>query len=311
MTSATSSELAGAWGGDPARKQTSIATARAALAAGPEVCCSAVISPVNVYCAAYGTVDPAELEARAGVPAGTLLLAAAALGSCQYYGPVSGDDVPAYRMAAGTEGAPIAVLEAIRVGADPLALARCYVVDLLVRLATLVGPAGQVLTPDQQALVRRLAALHESDGTDPAAFRAFRRAATSTTDAATGYLATGILKFVESVGWPLAGLTMELPIFVARLHGVLCDRLAPERPSAEEQATLDALDAVYAATNERLAADPTLDVETEQAKDRATPEYAAAHEPALHERLRHYGRLAAEAYAPFAVDLLIGAFRRA
>ena len=278
MTSVTSSNLAGAWGGDPARKQASIAAARAALAAGPEVFCSAALLPGNVYGVAYGTVDPAELDARAGVPAGTLLLAAAALGSCQYYGPVSGDDVPAYRMAAGTEGAPIAVLEAIRVGTDPLGLARCYVVDLLGRLATLAGPAGQALTPDQQEMVRRLAALHECDGTDPAAFRAFRRAATSTTDAATGFLATEILKFVESVGWPLAGLTMELPIFVARLHVVLRDCLAPERPSAEEQATLDALDALYAATNERL---------------------------------RHYERIAAEAYAPFAVDLLTGAFRRA
>jgi len=90
-----------AWGGDPARKQASIEAARAVLAAEPAVTYSASLKlastgqahyPSNVYCAAYGTADPDELEARAGLSASTLLLASAALGACEYWGWSSESD---------------------------------------------------------------------------------------------------------------------------------------------------------------------------------------------------------------------------
>ena len=307
--------LEGAWGGDPARKQASIATARAALAAGPAVSYSAALwldetgNPSSVYCAAYGTADPAELEARAGLPASTLMLAGAALEPCQYVWTENG--VCANRTVVGTEGDPIEALEAIRVGADPLALARCYVVDLLGRLAALVDPNGQGLTPEQQALVRQLATLHESDRTDPAEFRAFRRAATAAMDAATGDVATTVLRFVESVAWPLAGLTDELPELVSGTFKLLRHHLSPERLSVAEQATLDALTKLYTDIGVRRDAGIDVDVEAQRAKIKTTPEYAAVNSPAFMARMEYYDRVAAEAYGPFAVDLLIGAFRKA
>ena len=309
--------LTGAWGGDPARKQASIATARAALAAGPVVMCNPTLRLAapgqaddvsNVYCAAYGTADPAELEARSGLPVSTLMLASAALRGCEHWSRV-GDGVP--RMVGGTGEAPIVALEAIRAGADPVALARHYVVDLLAQLAAVQDSAGQGLSPEQQALVRHLATLHEEGCTDPATFRALRRTATAATDAAAGDLEGAVLRFAESVAWPLAGLVRELAEFAMRVHMELRSHLALERPSPAEQATLEAVSVMYGATTERLQADPKLDFKAEFAKIEATPEFAAANDAAFQAQLEHYDLVAAEAYAPFAVELLLGAFRKA
>lgn len=315
-----SNETAGAWGGDPLRKRTSIAAARKALESGPVVMCSPPLrlgaagqanDPSNIYCAAYGTDDPAELEARAGVPTSTLMLVSATLGHCEYWAPTGEGDQRAPRMAAGLEGAPIDALEAIRAGADPTSLERCYVVDLLRRLTAIQDRGGRGLNHDQQALMRQLASLHDDGSTDPATFRAVRRMATEATDAATGELETTVLRFVESVAWPLGGLSAELPWITSRVNFELRTQLAPERPSVAEQATLEALATRYRALNERYEAEPDLDFKAELGKIKATPEFAAANEPAFMARLQGYDAAAVEAYAPFAVGVLVGAFSRA
>ena len=307
----------GAWGGDPARKQASIAAARAALAAGPVVMCNPTLRLAepgqaddvsNVYCAAYGTADPAELEARSGLPVGTLMLASAALRGCEHWSRV-GVGVP--RLVGGTGEAPIAALEAIRAGADPVALARKYVVDLLRQIEAIRDRDGQGLTQDHRALVSHLATLHEEGCTDPATFRALRRTATAATDAAAGDLEGAVLRFAESVAWPLAGLVGELPEFAMRVHVELRSHLAPERPSPAERATLEAVSALYRAVYERQGADPKLDFNAEVARIEATPEFAAANDAAFQAQLERYDLVAAESYAPFAANLLIGAFRKA
>ena len=311
--------LAGAWGGDAARKQASIATARAALAAGPVVTCIPTPhlgdagqpgDPSNVYCAAYGTADPAELEDRAGLPAATLMLASAVLSACEYWEKAGQDGPHLPKMAAGTGEAPIAVLEAIPVGADPIALARNYVVDLLGWLAAIRNRDGRGLDPEQQRIVGELAAMHGGGGTDAAGFRALRRTATAATDAAAGDLAPAVFRFVEAAAWPLAGLAAELPEVVSRLHSELRSQLAPKRPSPAEQATIEALSELYRALNARMTAEPGLDFKAELAKIEATPEFAAAYDPAFVARIRRYDVVAAEAYGPGAVDRVIGAFRR-
>ena len=269
--------LDGAWGGDPARKRASVAVARKALAAGPVVMCNPALlldaaepprKPGNVFCAAYGTADPSELETRAGLPASTLMLASAALVACEHWVGAGDGDQRVPRLVNGAAAAPIALLEAIRVGADPLELTRHYVVDLLGELAAILSHDGRGLTREQQSLVRQLATLHSRGTADCHAFRALRRTATAATDAATGDLATTVLRFVEAVAWPLAGLVPELPAITARLHFELRTQLAPERRSPGTRATLEA-------------------------------------------RLEGHDLAAAEAYAPFAVVLLIGAFQKA
>ena len=310
----------GAWGSDASRKQASIAIARSALAARPDVFCVPTLrlgaagqagDPSNVYCAAYGTADPSELEARSGLKASTLMLASAALSACVRWDP-AGEDMPRVpRLVAAAIEAPLDALEAIPVGADPLALARHYVVDLLGQLADRRDHRGQGLTAEQQSLVRQLAMLHEEGCVDPAKFRALRRAATAATDAATGDVATKVLGFVESVAWPLAGMVEELPELVSRLHLDLRYRLFVERLSPLERATLDALSDLYRAVSDRERVDPTFDARAERERIETTPEFAAANEPALLARLERLDLDATEAYAPFAVDLLIGAFRKA
>ena len=315
-----SSNVAGAWGGDPARKQAAIATARASLAAGPIVTCIPTPhlgdagqpgDPSNVYCAAYGTADPAELEARAGLSAATLMLALAVLSACEYWEKAGEDGPHLPQMAAGTGEAPIAVLEAVPVGADPVALARNYVVDLLGWLGAIRDRDGRGLDPEQQRIVRELATLHGEGGADAARFRALRRTATAATDAATGDLAPAVFRFVEAAAWPLAGLAAELPEVVSQLHIGMRSLLAPERPSPAEQATIDALSALYRALNARTTAEPDLDFKAELAKIEATPEFVAAYDPAFVARIRRYDVVAADAYGPIAVERLIGAFRRA
>ena len=308
----------GAWGGDPARKKASIAAARAALDAGQIVVCAPRLFLAgehrdwsNVYCAAYRTTDPVELEARAGLPVSTLMLASAALSSCDYY-VLADDGMRRWkRLAENALEAPIAALEAIPVGADTPSLARCYVMDLLGRLERLRDLDGRGLTPEQRALPRRLATLHSEGSADPVAFRALRRTATAATDEAATEIEKAVLAFVESLAWPLGGLTAELPDILERGHQGLRAALAPERPTPVESAQLKAVDAMFDALDERRRAEPGFDTEPEVARIQATPEFLAVIDLAFQVRLEHYDHLAAEAYAPFAIDLLLSALRKA
>ena len=310
----------GAWCGDVARKQAAIATARANLATGPSVILDSTLhlappgrddEASNVYCAAFGTSDPTEIEARAGLPARTLMLASAALSACERWDVDEKGGPRRLPHVAPVVGAPVAALEAIRVGADPLAITRSYVVELLDRLDSLRDHADRELTSDQRGLLRRLATLHRDHCTDPAAFRELRREATGATDAATGELPTAALQFAEALAWPLAGLVDELPEIVTRVHGSLCACLSPEQPSPDDKALVDAVDALMQEVEERSKSEPALDIEAEYAEFRARPEVVALRQSDFRARQVQRDRAAAEAYAPFAVDLLIGAFRKA
>ena len=309
----------GAWGGDPARKQAAIATARAALATIPVVSLRPrfkLATPghdevSNVYCAAYGTDDPAELGSRAGLPASTLLLASAALRACERWGASDEGGRRELPLVPPVAGVPVEALEAIRVGADPLAIARSYVVELLSRLEAMHDHDGRGLTPEQRALLRRLATLHRDDCTDPAVFRELRREAMATTDGVSGEFEAPVLQAVEALAWPLAGLMDELPVIMSDLHMQLVYRLSPEQPSPADKAIGEAANALARAVMARIEADPTLDNEAEYARLRATPEFVAMRDPAFQARQARLDLVAAEAYAPFAVDVLLTAFRKA
>ena len=317
MTSVTSFDGARAWGGDPARKQASIAAADTALKAVPGVGASSRLRLVaadriddfsEVYSAAYGTADPAVLEARAGLPASTLMLASAALSGCNYSKYSSEGYVCGPLLVDRAIQAPIAALEAIRVGADPLSLARCYMVDLLGRLADLRDRDDRGLAPEHRALVSQLASAHDEGSADSAALRSLRRAIVAAADSVTGEFEKAVLKFAESVAWPLAGLAGELPGFVDGLHSGLSALLTPEPLSEADRATLDGPVALFQSIEARIKADPGFDYIT---YFRSSPEFKAAQAPAFQVRLERSYRVAAESYAPFAIDLLIGAFRKA
>ena len=309
----------GAWGGDAARKQASIATARAALATVPVVSLRPKLKLAtpghdevsNVYCAAYGTDDPAVLESRAGLPVSTLMLTSAALRACERWGASDNGGRRELPMVPPVAGVPVEALEAIRVGAEPIAIARSYVVELLGRLEILGDRDGRGLTPEQRALLRRLATLHRDDCTDPAVFRELRREAMATTDGVSGEFEAPVLQAVEALAWPLAGLMDELPAIMSDLHMQLVYRLSPEQPSPEAKAMSEAANAMAQALSARIEADPTLDVDAEYARLRATPEFMAMRDPAFRARQSRLDLVAAEAYAPFAVDVLLTAIRKA
>ena len=133
----------------------------------------------------------------------------------------------------------------------------------------------------------------------------------ATTDGASGEFERPVLQFVEALAWPLAELTGELPEIVGTLHMELFDRLSPEQPSPADKAIGEAANALARALMARVEADPTLGNEAEYARLRATPEFVAMRDPAFRARQSRLDLVAAEAYAPFAVDLLLTAFRKA
>lgn len=320
LTSATASEAvvapgcrSGAWGGDAGLKQASIDALRAGLAGHPKVFYGVdlFLAPPGkdyfsaVYCAAYGTSDPAELEARSGLPVWVLKLVSGATQACEFYG------VDGSQLAEPAVDLPRAALEAIPVGADLEAIARRHTIMMLDGCATLQDGAGSGLLPEQQALVRELSALHAADCGDAGAFRALRRRATSAADAANAGVAATVLTFVESVAWPIAGLSAELPVIVNNAHLELRTHLAPQRATDEELAAIDAMRAAYEAIRGRQETEPGLDANAVHERWVATPEYMKVNAPEFQSRLRHYGRVAAETYAPFAVGLLLEAFGKA
>ena len=307
--------LTGAWGDDPAHKQASLATARAALAAAPAVNAMPLLRMAtdgyflgNVYCVAYGTVERSELEARSGLPTATLMLASSALCGCQYQIATDDQGHLGPRLVDSAIEATIAALEAIPVGTDPLALARCYVSDLLDRLADLRDRDDRGLTPEHQSLVRQLKCEHVKGRADPATFRAFRRAMMTASDHVGSDIEMTVLQFAESAAWPLPGLIEELPALVAKLHSSLRVLQTFESPSHADQSVQDALSALTQQAYARRDADPSFDA---VACILASPELAAVRDPAYCKRREHLDRAAAEAYMPFAVELLIGAFRKA
>ena len=303
----------GAWGGDAERKQASIATLRAGLAARPKVLCvvDLFLAPPgsddfsNVYCAGYGTQDPAELEERSGVPAWVLQLISGVLQACQYRGP------DGLQLVASAVDVPQAALEAIPVGADPQSIARRHTVLMLDQCAALRDNTGRSLAPEQQTLVREVRALHAAGSDDGAAFRALRRRATTSADTANEGIEAIVLEFVASVAWPVNGLSAELPAIVSRAHHELRERLAPERPTPEELAALDALSAVQKALYDRQAAEPAIVASALHEQFFATPEYRRVNSPEFQARLEHYMRVGAESYAPLALGMLLEALRSA
>lgn len=315
MTSAISFDVAGAWGGDLARKQDSIAAARLALAAAPAVDATPLLrmaadrDPLgNVYCVAFGTAAKNELEARATLPTSTLMLASSALCGCQYQRITEDQRYLSPQLVDGAVQATIAALEAIRVGADPLELARCYVVDLLGWLVDLHDRNGHGLNPDRQSLIRELARAHEEGCADPAMFRGSRRTIVAAASDVGSDFERAVLQFAESVAWPLPGLTEELPALVAALHGSLSVLLIPDPLSYADRAVLDAMAAMEQQAYARSEADPGFDLVT---FIHSSPEIAAVRDPAFCKRRENGDRALADAYTLLSAELLIGAFRKA
>ena len=301
--------LSGAWGGDAERKQAAIAAVRATLAANPKVTLSPRLRLAapdqsdgvsNVYCAAFGTDDPVELEARAGLPSDLLRLLSALMSACDEGG-----------IATAARDLPAAALEAIPAGANSVALVRCYMVALLDRIADIRDTDGHVLAPEHAALVRELRSMYAEDAVDPAAFLALRRSAMSAREAATGSLEIAVLEFVESAAWPPASLMGELPVLSGELVASLRSLLSPYQPSSSDRAIKSTVDAKVSALREREAVEPQLDVESELRSLFELPEFVAFRDPAFRLRSAQRERDSAEAFVPFTVDLLIGAFRKA
>ena len=307
--------LTGAWGGDPARKQSSIAAARMALATAPAVDATPLVrmaadcDPLgNVYCVAFGTAEKNEIEARANLPTSTLMLASSALCGSHYQRFTEDHGQLSPQLVDGAVEAAVAALEAIRVGADPLELARCYVADLLSWVVDLHDRDDRGLTPEHQSLVRQLTSAHEEVSADPARFRSLRRAMIAAADQVVSDIEKAVLQFAESVAWPLPGLSVDMPGHVARLHSSLRVLLTLEPPSPADREVQDAFSILQQNASARYDADPSFDVVT---FIRSSPELAAVRDPAYCKRRENRDRAAAEAYTPLAADLLIGAFRKA
>lgn len=302
-----------AWGGDAERKQAAIGALRTGLAARPNVLYGVdlfLAAPEsggfsNVYCAAYGTADPGELEDRSGLPVWVLQLVSGVLEACVFSGAAG------RQLVESAADVPLTALEAIPVGADLQSIMRRHIILMFDRCVELRDNDCRVLAPEQQTLVQEVRALHAAGSDNAAAFRALRRRVVAANDAANDSVQTIVLEFAESVAWPMAGLFAELPMIVNKVHLELCAKLAPERPTAEELAAVAAMWSAYQAIRDRQQAESGIDEGAVQERWRATPEYLKVNAPEFQARLHHYSRASVEAYSPLALGILFEALRSA
>jgi hypothetical protein len=120
-----------------------------------------------------------------------------------------------------------------------------------------------------------------------------------------------VQRFIESTAWPPAGLMVGLPLIAGIFVATLCPLLSPYQPAAADRAITDTLDAQFRAIHERMAVELQFDVESERRRISELPEYAAVSDPDFVSRRMQREGDSAEAFVPFTVDLLIGAFRKA
>ena len=226
--------------------------------------------PSQFFCAAFGTADAAELEARSGLSLVVLRLVSAVLLVCDSWQADADGGTELFLAAAAADGAHRA-LEAIAPRRGP----RGDSPRLPARAA--VGPEsgalleGRALGAEAREALSQVAALHRAGTGDAAAFRAARRAAVQCTDGATADLDRTVLAFVESVAWPVDGLDQELHQFISVLHGSLGAALCSEQPTAEERRIRDVKDATYGALVREFRGDASMSWERVEERARQAP----------------------------------------
>lgn len=306
-----------AWGGDAARKAAAVAAVAAAQRADPDVFLYPVFmlaepgdakGSSQLFCSAFGTADPAELESRSGVDMVTLRVICSVLPLLYTFEPGKGDDQNQQRIPtpASVDSAARA-FEAIPVGADLDQIPRHYLQTLLADLTPGALLCGQALAPASEAARLQVAALHASESTDASAYRTARRAAMSAADAATTELDADVLKFVESVAWPTGSVVGELPELAGTLHGELADALGRECLTAEERRVLLAARAKQKDLVSEFQRNPALGYDWLDKVMKECPEVVAGVAPELIARRQRAYNVTIEAYAPRAMATLLRA----
>ena len=320
----TAASAAGAWGGSLERKQSVVAAVSAALSGNPLAWPYPALEVYrhedgpangNGYCLAFDTVDPAELEAKSGLPADVLRLIGGALCACTFQ--KWRDFKAEVYMTPVAKDCLVEALEAIRPGADLDALPGRYVVALLRNLQDLLpavdgvaGAAGAPLT----VAIKRIAQLHRDAlvgrVSDSVTWSAARRAAVTATDAVTTPAGTAIAQFVEAVAWPIDGLVPELPDLLL-LHMSLFGHLARMRRPAEVQAVMDRYNqALGDLLKLQAEATPPHDQAWLDARIAESPEAQAYKQPEFQARLDALFCEACDEYGPRSHRVLMDTLRQ-
>lgn len=307
-----------AWGGDPERKRQALQAVAAAIDARPQ----AVVLPLprppgpwdpddakvsgNIYWAAFCTTDPGELAARSGVTISVLEVICAVLSVCSVPEPCA-EGPMTWHVAPAAVGAAVRALDAIPVGAEMTEVPQRYLRTVLDDLQSGALLDGRALGADGQRLLAQVAALHRTDSSDAAAFRAARRAAVQATDAADSDLDRTVLAFVEAVAWPADGLGGELAGHVLTLQRGLRKHLGSLQPTPEERRVY----AVMVATYESLAAewreDPSRGPDWVEQRAMQVPEVVTATSTDFEARMADRARVACDEHASRAIAGLMRA----
>ena len=239
------------------------------------------------YCLAFDTVDPAELDARSGLPIRTLQLIGGALKPCW--------NLEFLRSHSDFYVTPVArncfadALDAIRPGADLAALHGRYLVALLRDVGGLLPPPDGAPDAPLPRSIGRVLQLHfdaqAGDAAGDERWTTVRQEAMTAAGTVTTPVGRAVAEFVEAAAWPIDGFVDELPFLVEQLHEGL---VTAERESAytdDIRAVVDRYRRADAAVWDEAYARPTRDGAWIRARLAEDPDIQAYNAPEFQERL--------------------------
>ena len=312
----TAASHPGAWGGSEARKRSVVSVVAAAASGNALAMPGAKLHLQSggshptfgaAYCLAFDTADPAELEARSGLPVRTLQLIGGALRSCWNWDFASGLSQSYVTLVARTAFAD--ALDAIRPGADLAALPGRYLVALLRDVGGLLPPPDGVPDASLPRSIDRVLQLHLDAQAAAAAgderWTAVRQEAMAAAGTVTTPIGRAVAEFVEAAAWPIDGFVDELPFLVEQLHEGL---VTAERESAytdDIRAVVDRYRRADAAVWDEAYARPTRDGAWIRARMAEDPDIQAYKAPEFQERLFALACAACDKHGTRAYRLLI------
>ncbi len=191
----------------------------------------------NLFCEAFGTIDPDELAERSGLPTPVLCAIGAVLatGSTRSMD----EDSVEFSVEEARDG-HARLLDAIEPGADFTDFGRQLVLATFTDLLAADHPVSARMSPDVRAILQEVNAAHATDAGPN--WRGLRKSAVATSDAASDPIDRALATYAESVAWPSGDLDSDLPSILEALDNGLRREAQRQQMSDEQRATRDAAD---------------------------------------------------------------------
>lgn len=191
----------------------------------------------NLFCEAFGTIDPDELAERSGLPTPALCAIGAALatGSTRSMD----EDTVEFSVEEAKDG-HTRLLDAIAPGADFADFGRQLVLATFADLLAADHPVAARTSLEVRTLLLDVQAAHAMD--TAVNWRSLRKMAVATSDTTSDPIDRTLATFAESVAWPAEDLDSDLPSILEALDNGLRREAQRQLMNDEQRATRDAAD---------------------------------------------------------------------